>query len=114
MELVLPGLEIVIRVRRFVPCQRLLGTAGHLPCPAHDRAGAGGMDPVSRETPGSWTTYAERCGSGATATTHLLEDGYDMRTMQERLGHRDVRTTMLDTHVLNRGGSGVRSPVERL
>jgi site-specific recombinase XerD len=46
--------------------------------------------------------------------THLLEDGYDMRTMQERLGHRDVRTTMLDTHVLNRGGSGVRSPVERL
>lgn len=45
---------------------------------------------------------------------HQLEDGHDIRTVQERPGHRDVSTTMIDTHVLTRGPAGVRSPADRM
>jgi len=75
---------------------------------------SGRVEVASPNSPRLLDRLREALRSRHSFATQLLKGGHDIRTVQELLGHKDVKMTMIWAHVLNRGGKGVRSPVDNL
>jgi len=97
----------------FTTNLRLLEAPGNVLIPAKASGGLRGQRLPAHHARPQFLGPVDAHSLRHSLATHLLEDGYDIRTVRELLGHTDVRTTMIYTHVLNRGPAAVVSPADR-